>query len=240
MEIYAHRGNSGEAPENTLAAFRQVPETGANGVEFDVHLSRDGIPVVIHDETVKRTSGAPGAVGEMTLAELRKLDVGNWFGAAFAGERIPTLEATLELFRGGPQRVNIELKTDRVVYPGLAGAVIAQVRRLGMQRQVLVSSFNHHTLLEARTLAPDLEYAVLSSDQMLEPWDYVRQHGFQAFHPRGVAVDEALVRRCHGAGIKVRAWVVDDPGRGAALEALGVDGLITNHPRRFARPDRGR
>jgi glycerophosphoryl diester phosphodiesterase len=238
MEIYAHRGNSGEAPENTLAAFRQVLDADADGVEFDVHLSRDGFPVVIHDESVQRTGGTPGAVGDLTLAELQRLDVGAWFGAAFAGERMPTLEATLEVFRGGPLRVNIELKTDRRDYPGIAGAVIERVQRLGMQRQVLVSSFNHRTLLEARTLAPELEYAVLTSDQMLEPWSYVRLHGFQAFHPRGWAVDEELVRRCHGAGIKVRPWVVDDPQRGAQLEAMGVDALITNHPRRFGRAGR--
>ncbi|MFI5400013.1 MAG: glycerophosphodiester phosphodiesterase [SAR324 cluster bacterium] len=238
MEIFAHRGNSGEAPENTLAAFRQVLDVGADGVEFDVHLSRDGIPVVIHDEVVNRTSDGNGWVRDMTLAELQRLDVGKWFGAEFAGERIPTLEATVGLFRGSALRVNIELKTDRVAYPGLARAVTDMVRRIGMQRQALVSSFNHLTLLEARTMAPELEYAVLSSDQMLEPWQYVRRYGFQAYHPRGVAVDEELVRRCHEAGIKVRPWVVDDLQLGARLAALGVDALITNHPRRFVRADR--
>ena len=238
MEIFAHRGNSGEAPENTVAAFRQVQDVGADGVEFDVHLSHDGIPVVIHDETVQRTGGAPGAVADLTLAELQRLDVGTWFGAAFAGERIPTLEATLDVFRNGPLRVNIEMKTDRVAYPGMALAVTGLVRRLGMQRQVVVSSFNHRTLREARTLAPELEYAVLSSDQLLEPWSYVRQHGFQAFHPLDVAVDEELVRRCHEAGVKVRPWVVDDPQRGAQLAAFGVDAVITNHPRRFVRAGR--
>jgi len=235
MEIFAHRGNSGEAPENTLAAFRQALAVGADGVEFDVHLSRDGTPVVIHDETVNRTSDGNGWVRDMTLAELQRLDVGKWFGAEFAGERIPTLEAAVGLFRGGALRVNIELKTDRVAYPGLARAVTDLVKRSGMQRQALLSSFNHRTLLEARAMAPELEYAVLSSDQMLEPWDYVRRYGFQAYHPRALAVDEELVRRCHEAGAKVRPWVVDDAQAGARLAALGVDGLITNHPRRFVR-----
>src|SRR5579863_1834901 len=128
MEIFAHRGNSGEAPENTLAAFRQVAGVGADGVEFDVQLSRDGVPVVIHDETVDRTTDGKGAVAGLTLAQLQVLDAGKWFGAAFAGERIPTLEAVLEVFRGASIRVNIELKTNRTPYPGLSQKVIDLVR----------------------------------------------------------------------------------------------------------------
>jgi glycerophosphoryl diester phosphodiesterase len=240
MDIIAHRGNSGEAPENTLAAFRQVLDTGAEGVEFDVQLTRDGVPVVIHDEDVSRTTNGMGEVRTLTLAELQALDAGSWFGAAFAGERIPTLEAVLAVFRGTPVSVNIELKTNRVAYPGLPEAVIWLVHRLAMDSQVIVSSFNHATLAEARTIAPHLSYAVLSGDQMLAPWDYVRAHGFQAFHPRDNAVDAELVRRCHELDLKVRVWTVDAPDAAAQLAGYGVDALFTNHPRRFTQfPPRG-
>jgi glycerophosphoryl diester phosphodiesterase len=238
MEIYAHRGNSGEAPENTLAAFRQVQDTGADGVEFDVQLSRDGAPVVIHDERLERTTTGKGWVRDHTLAELKALDVGRWFAPAFAGERIPALGEVLELFRGTALRIHVELKTRRFFYPGLARLVIDHVRHLGLGSRVVVSSFNHTSLAEARALDPDLEYAVLSSDPMLEPWRYVREHGFQGFHPSFTVVDEALVRGCHGAGLRLRPWVVDDPADAARMEALGVDGIYTNHPRRFAGRER--
>jgi glycerophosphoryl diester phosphodiesterase len=236
MDIHAHRGNSGEAPENTLAAFRQVQETGAAGVEFDVQLSRDGVPVVIHDEPLERTTTGKGFVRDHTLAELKALDAGRWFAPAFAGERIPTLREVLDFLLGTSLQIQLELKTRRFFYPGLAKQVIDLVKQLGLGPRVVISSFNHRSLGEARALAPDLEYAVLSSDPMLEPWLYVRQHGFQAFHPSATVVDEALVKGCHAAGLRLRPWVVDDPAEAARLEALGVDGIFTNHPRRFMRP----
>jgi glycerophosphoryl diester phosphodiesterase len=235
MDVIAHRGNSGAAPENTLAAFRQVAETGAQGAEFDVQLSRDGVPVVIHDEKLERTSTGTGWVGEHTAAELHALDAGRWFGPAFAGERIPTLEEVLNVFLGTPLRLIIELKTNRIPYPGLAALTVALVRRLGMTGQTVVSSFNHATLLEARAAAPEMEYAALVSDRLIEPWVYARRHGFAALHPRASAVDAEVVERCHQAGLKVRVWTVDDPVECARLERLGVDAVITNHPGRLAR-----
>ena len=234
MDIFAHRGNSGEAPENTFAAFRQVQDAGADGVEFDVQLSRDGVPVVINDERLERTTSGTGWVRDHTLAELQALDAGRWFAPDFAGERIPTLREVLEFFRATDLRIHIELKTRRFFYPGLAKLVIDHIKEFDLGPRVVVSSFNHMSLEEARALNPQLEYAVLSSDPMIEPWRYVREHGFQAFHPSVTVVDEALVKGCHGAGLRLRPWVVDDPSDVARMEALGADGIYSNHPRRFA------
>ncbi len=231
MQIFAHRGNSSAAPENTLAAFRGAQQAGAAGVELDVQLSKDGVPVVIHDERLERTTSGSGWVGEHSLVELKQLDVGRWFAPAYEAERLPTLAELLELFRGGPMIVNIELKTNRVPYPGLVPATLREIDRMGMAAQVILSSFNHHSLKEARALAPRIECAAILYDRLLEPWDYGRRHAFQALHLHFSQVDEALIAGCRGAGLPVRAWTVDDGAQAQRLAVLGVAGLITNRPR---------
>jgi glycerophosphoryl diester phosphodiesterase len=231
MQIFAHRGNSSEAPENTLPAFRGAQQAGVAGVELDVQLSKDGVPVVIHDERLERTTSGTGWVGEHSLAELKQMDVGRWFGPAYEAERLPTLAELLELFRGGPMIVNIELKTNRVAYPGLVPAALREIERTGMTEQVLLSSFNHHSLKEARALAPRVACAAILYDRLIEPWEYGRQHGFQALHAHFSQVDQALIEGCRVAGLPVRAWTVDDVAVAQRLVGLGVRGLITNRPR---------
>ena len=138
--IEAHRGNSAEAPENTLAAFGSAIRLGAPWIELDIHPSKDGVLVVIHDGTVNRTTGGRGEVGALTLEELRRLDAGSWFAPAFAGQRIPTLEEVFELAAPAGTRLNIEIKRA----PGgldVAPAVAALLRRYGAESRYVVSSF---------------------------------------------------------------------------------------------------
>ncbi|MDH4246532.1 MAG: glycerophosphodiester phosphodiesterase family protein [Deltaproteobacteria bacterium] len=233
MEIIAHRGNSVEAPENTLPAFRGALTSGAVAVEFDVQLTRDGVPVVVHDETLGRTVKGTGRVGDHTLAQLQALDCGSWFGTPFAGEHVPTLRAVLEVLRDSALRAHIEFKTSHFPYPGLVPAVIREVERLQMAQRVAFSSFNHHTLLEARREAPHIPCAALVFGNLLEPWDYVRKHGFQALHLQADAVDELLVRGCRKAGLALRAYTVNDPEQAVALSHLGVTGIFSDTPRRM-------
>ena len=129
MDIYAHRGSSGTHPENTLAAFREAARLPIYGVEFDVHLTKDGELVVIHDETIDRTSNGKGFVKDMTLAELRSFDFGSWFSDEFRGEPIPTLHEVLEVFSETSHHLNIELKSDIFPYEGMAEKVVAMVQR---------------------------------------------------------------------------------------------------------------
>ena len=231
--IIAHRGESSAAPENTLAAFALAIDAGADAVEFDVQASRDGVPVVIHDEELARTTDGQGPVGEHSLAELQALDAGGWFAPAFRGERIPTLAQVLALLRPTPLQINIELKTTICPYAGLVPAVVALVREAGLVARVVLSSFNHNSLLAAAALAPELPRAALSDTQLAAPWDYCRGHGFAAYHPERHGCDGELIARCHAAGIAVRVYTVDDPVEARRLMALGVDGLFTNSPRRL-------
>lgn len=229
--IFAHRGNSSEAPENTLAAFHAARGAGAQGVEFDVQLSRDGVPVVIHDERLERTTSGKGWVGEYSLAQLRALEAGQWFGPAYAGERVPTLAEVLDLFAGSDTVLNIELKTNRIPYPGLVPAVLKEVERLGAQRHVVVSSFNHRSLKELQALNPRIACAAILHDTLVEPWEYGRRHGFQALHVHHTQVDAELAESCRSVGLALRAWTVDDVETARRLKELGVDALITNRPR---------
>jgi glycerophosphoryl diester phosphodiesterase len=233
--IIAHRGASLLAPENTLAAFRAAIAVGADGVEFDVQASRDGVPVVIHDARLERTTSGRGWVSEASAAELGALEAGAWFDPPLAGEGVPTLQAVLALLAPSPLALHIELKTARCAYPGLVPAVHRLVQAAGLAARTTLSSFNHHSLREARALRPPLDCAVLLYEALIEPWAYAAQHGFQALHPHHATVDAELVQSCHAAGLAVRPYTVDDAAEAQRLLALGVDGLITNDPARLLR-----
>ena len=233
--IFAHRGDSGLAPENTLAALESAIAAGADGVEFDVQRTMDGAIVVIHDESLERTTGNPTQVGQIGLEALLALDAGSWFAPEFSGQHVPTLAQVLELLRPTSLLINIELKTNRVPYPGLAGEVLSLVGQFGLEERVILSSFNHHSLAEARAVEPRVACAAVVETQLLEPWDYVMRHGFQALHPTHHAITEQVVTQCHAAGLAVRPWTVNDKETAQAMLSLGVDGIITNFPANMRR-----
>jgi len=161
----AHRGASLAAPPNTLAAFEKAIELGADGVELDVHLSADGVPVVIHDFTVDAITDGSGRVAELTLTQLKQLDAGSSFDPAFGGERVPTLEEVLKHI-GNRVLLNIELKTTSLCDKGLEQAVITLVEHHGLIERVLLSSFNPFALRRAKRIAPHIPAGLLHAHSM--------------------------------------------------------------------------
>ncbi|MDR7485376.1 MAG: glycerophosphodiester phosphodiesterase [Armatimonadota bacterium] len=228
--VIAHRGASGEAPENTLAAFRRALELGADAVELDVHLSADGVPVVIHESLLDRTTDGRGLVRDYPLDALRRLDAGRWFGERFAGERIPTLAEALEVLRA--VRVIVEIKNGPVYYPGIAARVADTVRAVG-HRAVTVSSFDHPVLLEVRKAAPDLSTAVLYMGRFTDSLWLARETGADVLQPYWAWITPDLIEAAHAAGRRVEAWTVDEPRHARFVIDLGVDGIITNFPDRI-------
>ncbi len=226
--LFAHRGLSARAPENTLAAFRLAVEAGADGIETDAHLTRDGRIALIHDEKLLRTTGAPGRVAEYTMAELAALDAGSWFDDRFASEGIPELWQLLELVKPTHLQINLELKNGIERYEGLEQAVLAELERFGMLGRIVFSSFNHDSIALVKALEPRAETALLYSHVMHRSADYAKMCGADAIHPHYAAVKPALIGECHGGGIKVRPWTVDDPALAARLAEMGVDALISN------------
>lgn len=224
MFLYAHRGASAEAPENTLAAFRRAIEVGADGIELDVHLSADGVPVVIHDETLERTTDGVGAVAAHSAEVLRRLDAGAWFDPLFTGERLPALEETLPLL-AGRLRINLEVKEER------AGQTVIEMLRHFPSADIVISSFNHDLLDDLRRVAPDLPLAVL---QESGDWRRALARAGRmracAFHPHVDLVSRPLLAACRRLQLPVFAWTVDAPARARALARMGIAGLFTNDP----------
>jgi glycerophosphoryl diester phosphodiesterase len=227
-----HRGASAAAPPNTLAAFEKAVELGADGIEFDVHLSADGVPVVIHDLTVDGTTNGSGRVADLTLAQLKHLDAGSTFDPTFAGERIPTLEEVLQRV-GSRLLLNIELKTISLHDNGLEQAVIAQVEHYGLDDRVLLSSFNPLSLRRAKRMAPHVPVGLLYGPDLPVPlrqaWlAFAAPH--EARHPEHKMVDAHYIAWAQRRGYRVNVWTVDDPDEMRRLIGLGVDGIITNVP----------
>jgi glycerophosphoryl diester phosphodiesterase len=227
--VIAHRGASGTRPENTLCAFRRAEALGAQMIELDVQLTRDGEVVVIHDWTLARTTDGRGRVASHTLAELRRLDAGAWFDRAYRGEVIPTLREVLDAVT---IRVNVELKARGD--DGLEARALDVVRAAGAEGRVIFSSFHPQSLVRLRARAADADIAVLwSRRRLLMALQLADGVGATALHIRNGAVVPGEVRAARARGLEVRVWTVNEPGESAALGALGVSGLFTDFPERF-------
>ena len=229
MIIWAHRGARRQAPENTLPAFRRAIELGAEGVEFDVQLSADGVPVVIHDETLERTTDGRGRVVDHTLAELRALDASAG-KPGFPGVVIPTLDEVLAVFAPTELAVNIELKNSVVDYPGLEEAVLAAVASHGLDRRVVLSSFNADSVARLQGLT-SIPRALVYERLLRRPWVLAARLGAVAVHPPSrFVVSRGYVTRAHQAGLAVRTWTVNSERELRRMYHCGVDGVFTDVP----------
>ena len=229
MEIWAHRGASARQPENTLAAFSAAMAAGADGVEFDVQLSADGVPVVIHDEKVERTHNGSGWVSDYPLVELQALRSRQKKNADHVTTRIPTLAEVLDLLVAGTQKINIELKNSVKVYKGLERQVLAQIAERKLGGRVVLSSFNHYSLQRLRERGWKGELAAVHDGMLREPWRYFRELDVQAVHPpRHVLMVPGFVTRAHRAGFLVRVWTVNKTALRRRCVRLGVDGIFTD------------
>lgn len=226
-EIWGHRGASASAPECTLPAFELALEQGADGLEFDVQLTRDDQVVVIHDETLERTTDGTGWVADHSLADLRALDASAGM-AGFAGTGIPTLDEVLEL--AGGVTLNIELKNSRMRYKGLEERVLQIVADHGVGDRVVLSSFNHYSLRHLMQLGAPYPLGALYSDPLFQPWKYARRLGVTCLHPPLRATRRKLVENCHALGMRVHVWTVNDVPDLERMAGLGVDAVITNNP----------
>ena len=228
----AHRGASHAAPPNTLAAFQLAAEMGADGIELDVHLSADGVPVIIHDFSVDGTTDGTGQVSSLTLAQLKELDAGSSFRPAFAGERIPTLEEVLRA-AGDGLLLSIELKGSTFRESGLVRAVLKMVSETGVRERCLFSSFNPFLLRRAKRSAPEIPVGLLYAPDLPLPLRRAWMAPFlshEARHPQHTMVDAQYVAWARRRGYRVNTWTVDDRAEMGRLIGLGVDGIITNKP----------
>jgi glycerophosphoryl diester phosphodiesterase len=227
----AHRGASGYAPENTFAAFRRAIVLGAGFIETDLQLSRDARLVAIHDATVNRTTNGQGAVHDMTLAELRRLDAGSWFGSEFAGERIPTIEEILEFANKHDVVFYLEMKPS-----GSWGGEHALISALRDSREIartVVISFDPAILAAVRKIEPTLMTGLLFEGDIPNPLDKAIEIGARQLAVRGDLVTPRLLKEARGHDLQVVCWTVNHPGHMRLLVQAGVDGIISDYPDRL-------
>ena len=229
--LIAHRGASGNAPENTLAAFKKAVALGATFIETDLQLSRDARFVAIHDATVNRTTNGQGAVHEMTLAELRRLDAGSWFGSEFAGERIPTLEEIFEFSKKNDVVFYLEIKP--VGSWGGEHALIGALRESAEIPRTVVISFDAGILLSLRNIEPTLMTGLLYDGQIENPLDKAVAIGARQLAVRGDLVTPAMLAEAQKKDLQVVCWTVNHPAHMRMLMAAGVDGIMTDYPERL-------
>lgn len=231
-EVWAHRGASGYAPENTLEAFEMAAKMKADGVELDVQLSKDGEIVVIHDETVDRVSGKKGWVKDLTLKELKELNV-NQTHPEYERVSIPTLREVYELLKPTGLKINVELKTGVVFYDGIIEKVLKLTKEMGMEDRVWYSSFNHYTVKKIKEMDPAAKTGVLYADGIYEPDKYAVSLQADALHPALYNVQfDHVVEDCHKAGLRMHVWTVNEPEHIEMMLSAGVDAVITNYPDR--------
>ena len=246
LSLQAHRGAAGLAPENTLAAFRLAMGLGADATEMDLQATKDGIVVVIHDDTVDRTTDGCGRIGDLTLAEIKQLDAGGKFAPAFRGERIPTLREVIDLVTASGKdefRLNLEIKfaEGREGQPAdLEERVLAVLRETSFLGRAIVQSFHHPSVAKVKRLAPGIPTGLLVGQRRhpADPVAAVREHRADYYAPHHSLVTPDLLRTLHQAGIPVVAWTVNDPAEIRRLIAVGLgslpgDAIISDYPDRL-------
>jgi glycerophosphoryl diester phosphodiesterase len=229
--VIAHRGASGGAPENTMAAFRRAVELGATFIETDLHLTRDARFVAIHDSTLERTTNGRGSVHDLSLAELRELDAGHWFDREYMGERIPTLEEVLSFSREHDVVFYLEVKYNAAW--GMHHALVAALHTAENAARTILISFDPSTIAALRQLDPAIMIGLLLEENKPDIVKKAVSVGARQICPRASLITPALVEEAHKADLHVATWTVNKPEEMRKMVAAGVDGIMTDFPDRL-------
>ncbi|WP_242143722.1 MULTISPECIES: glycerophosphodiester phosphodiesterase [unclassified Bacillus cereus group] len=228
--IFAHRGAAGTYPENTMISFEAAESFGANGIELDVQLTKDGKVVVIHDETVNRTTNGKGAVRNYLYEDLRKLDASYKFNEKVSFCPIPLLEEVLDWMKSNSLLLNIELKNNKVPYRGLEEEVITLVRKYSFEERVILSSFNHYSMKHCHMMAPDIQTAILYREGLHSPWAYAQKMGATAIHPNYRYLQDAIAELTMESGVEVRPYTINDETVIRKYFDMNISAIITDYP----------
>ena len=229
MINFAHRGFKGKYPENTMLAFEKAIAAGADGIEFDVHLSKDGETVIIHDETLERTTDGCGLVGEKTLDQLKNLNASKAYPDCQV-QRILTLKEYFEFAKDYDIITNIELKTSIIDYPGIEYKVESIIREYKLVDNIIISSFNHNSLIRIKELNKDIKCGVLESSRLYQPWNYVINLGMEYYHPLNFTVTKEVAEKCAENNIGLNIWFSKSRIDYSQYMQYKPSGLITDFP----------
>ena len=229
-KFFGHRGYSGKYPENTLLAFEKAIEAGVDGIEFDVQFSKDGHLVIIHDETLDRTTNGKGRVKDLSLDELKALDASASFTGKYGIVNIPTLDEVLALVKDYDIITNIELKTGVFEYEGIEESVAECVRKYNLSDKVIISSFNHFSIMRMRKAAPEMKCGFLFESWIIDAGRYCHSHGIPCYHPNFRNLIPSVVAEAKQYGLEINTYTVNTLEDFNRLAELGVDTAIGNFP----------
>lgn len=229
-KVWAHRGASGYYPENTMSAFQEAVKQKADGIELDVHLTKDGYLVVCHDETLNRTTNGKGFIKQYDLYELKQLDAGSWFDKKFKGEKIPLLEEAIDLVKKSNMELNIEIKAGSIFYPGIEEKVLKMIDKYGIRDKVIISSFDHYSLVKIKSMDKDIKTGILYSEALYRPTDYLKTTGANALHPNYITLTKDIVEEAHSLGVEINTYTVNKEEHIRMIKAMNVNSIITNYP----------
>ena len=229
MFVIGHRGASGYAPENTAPAFQKAIELCADGIELDVHLTKDNKIAVNHNFAIDRNSNGVGLIQDKTLEELKAYDFGAWKGEEFTGTPILTLEEALTLVKN-LQIINIEIKSGEIPYADLPQMVCDVIKKMDLTDKVIISSFNHSVAMQAKQYLPQIKTGLLYDKPIFNPARYAKKLGADAIHPMYSLLTKRQVKACMNLGIAVNVWTVDSPRNAKKLKDWGCNSVITNVP----------
>ncbi len=227
--IFAHRGFSALYPENTMLAFMKAEKTGVDGIELDVQLTKDQEVVVIHDEKVNRTTDGTGYVKELTFSEMKRLNAGSK-RILLKKVSVPSLREVLEWLTTNHLICNIELKNNVFVYEGMEEKVIQLIREFGLSDRIILSSFNHYSLVQCCELAPEIETAPLLSQKIYQPWVYAASIGAGGIHPKYATLSDDILEQSIANGIAVRPYTVNKEKQMRRLFQAGCTAFFTDDP----------
>jgi glycerophosphoryl diester phosphodiesterase len=231
MKVIAHRGYSGQYPENTMLAYEKAVEAGCDEIEIDVQMTKDGVLVMLHDENVENITNGRGYIKDLTYKELRQFNVDAKFGDKFGFNPIPSLEEYLDWVRKQEVTTNIELKNRKYYYPGLEEKTLELIKKYRLTDRVMFSSFNHVSLLKCKQIAPSIECGILVGKP--EIWNagyFAREYQLECYHPDIISLTKETVDNCKENGIKVNVWTINGMDELQKMYFWGCDGAITNYP----------
>lgn len=231
MNIYAHRGDSGLYPENTMLAFQKAAETGCDGIELDVQVTKDGKLVVIHDETVDRTTDGTGFVRDYTYQELSRFDAGVIKNGAFGFQPVPLFEEYCQWAAGEKLITNIEIKSNVFYYEDIEEKTLTMVRNYGLGERVVISSFNHMSLVRVQQLDKNVKTGALVSQAVIGNIGcYCQQFQIPFYHPNMKILTKEIVEDCRKRGIGINTWTINDMDMLEKARRWKCAGIITNYP----------
>lgn len=226
----AHRGFSGKYPENTMLAFKKAYEAGCDGIEMDVHLTKDNVMVIIHDEDITRTTDGSGFVRDFTYEELKDFDASAGFRGKYGFNPIPTFEEYVAWAKDLPIFTNVEIKNSVYYYEGLEEALIRMIRDNHMEDKIIFSSFNNASIMKCKALAPEIQCGFLMDGCIGNAGAYVKKMGVECAHPDWHKLTDEEIAGCKAHGVKINTWTVNEEKEMIRLRELGVDGIISNYP----------